>query len=102
MPGPNQPRNALADPMGYMREVSAVNRRQTAEMRAMDEAERAQKSKADAQRSRIRKMMAPKPKPPGPRYENVMPMTDEARANMALTEEMLRIKRERRNALTGS
>lgn len=84
-------------PLAYIREVAATNRRQREEMRAQDEerrkkAAREAAAKAVAMRAaRLRKMVEDSNK-----VRVSIPRNAETDANMAKTEEMLRIKRERR------
>lgn len=94
------PRNALA-PMNYMREVAAVNNRQRSEMQAADAARKQEESRRRAKQAKIRKMMAPKPRPPGPRYENPFPRTEQSMEAERQADELIRIRNARRNALAG-
>jgi hypothetical protein len=84
-------------PLQVIREAGAVNRRQVGEIRAADEARRKAKSQAAAAQARavreanMRKMMENSQK-----VRVSIPRNDETTRNMALADEMQRIKKQRR------
>jgi hypothetical protein len=96
-----KPQNAF-HPLTYVKEVGAATRKQRGEMRAASATETDAEIQHRMIVEHIRKQMAPVRKPPGPRYENLFPRTPEAMEAERQADELLRIKRDRRNAFAKS
>lgn len=87
----------MKPPMQVIRDAAEVNRKQTAEMRAASQARREAMSKEAAARAiASRKARMQKALEDSNKVRHYIPRNEETDANMAKTEEMLRIKRERR------
>ena len=84
-------------PLPYMRRVAEINRRQREEMRAADEERRKKAAReAAAKAAALRAARLGKMAEDSSKVRVSIPRNAETDANMAKTEEMLRIKRERR------